>query len=115
MCPGTTVYMSPEALEDPPRYTKKLDSFSFGVLDIQIITRQFPEPGPRVKKVNNPESPTGKMEMPVLETERRKSQTDFIKPYHPLLPIATDCLSYNEEDRPSAHELCHRLAALKEA
>ena len=113
MCPGTTVYMSPEALDDPPRYTNKLDCFSFGVLNIQVITRQFPDPGPRVKKIKNPESPTGKIEMPVLETERRKSQTGSVNPYHPLLPIATDCLSYSEEDRPSAQELCHRLAGLK--
>ena len=53
--------------------------------------------------------------MPVLETERRKSHIDLIDPTHPLLPIAIDCLSYKEEDRPSAQELCHRLAALKEA
>ena len=54
MCPGTLAYMSPEALDDPPIYTKKLDTFSFGVLDIQIITRQFPDPGPRNKKVRDP-------------------------------------------------------------
>ena len=37
--------MSPEALDEPPSYTKKLDSFSFGVLAVQIMTRQFPDPG----------------------------------------------------------------------
>ena len=115
MCPGTLAYMSPEALDDSPVYTKKLDSFSFGVLDIQIITRQFPDPGPRTKKVHDPRSPTGRMEMPVLETERRKSHIDLIDPTHPLLPIAVDCLSYSEEDRFSAQELCHHLVALKEA
>ena len=115
MCPGTLAYMSPEALDDPPVYTKKLDMFSFGVLDIQIITQQFPDPGPRTKKIRDPRSPTGRMEMPVLETERRKSHVDLIDSMHPLLPIAIDCLSYSEEDRPSAHDLCHRLAALKEA
>ena len=115
MCPGTLAYMSPEALDDPPVYTKKLDSFSFGVLGIQIITRQFPDPGPRTKKVRDPRSPTGRMEMPVLETERRTAHIDLIDPNHPLLTIAMDCLSYNEEDRPSAQELCHRLVALKEA
>ena len=115
MCPGTLAYMSPEAFDDPPVYSKKLDSFSFGVLDIQIVTRQFPDPGPRTKKIKDPRSPTGKMEMPVLETERRKSHIDLIDSTHPLLPIAIDCLSYNEEDRPSAQELCHHLAALKEA
>ena len=46
VCPGTLVYMSPEALDDPPVYTKKLDTSSFGILGIQIITRQFPDPGP---------------------------------------------------------------------
>ena len=115
MCPGTLAYMSPEALDDPPVYTKKLDSFSFGVLDIQIITQLFPDPGPRTKKVHDPRSPTGRMEMPVLETERRKSHIDLIDPTHPLLAIAINCLSYNEEDRSSAQELCHRLVALKEA
>ena len=115
LCPGTLAYMSPEALDDPPVYAKKLDTFSFGVLDIQIVTQQFPDPGPRVKKVRDPRSPTGRMEMPVLETERRKSHIDLVNPTHPLLPIATDCLSYSEEDRPSAQKLCHCLATLKEA
>ena len=32
LCPGTTVYMPPEALRDRPAYTDKLDSFSLGVL-----------------------------------------------------------------------------------
>ena len=53
MCPGTLAYMSPEVLDNPPVYTKKLDSFSYGVLDIQIVTRQFPNPGPRSKKVKD--------------------------------------------------------------
>ena len=112
MCPGTLAYMSPEALDDPPVYTKKLDCFSFGVLAIQIITQQFPDPGPRTMKVQDPRSPTGRIAMPVLETERRKSHIDLISSTHPLLPIATDCLSYNEDDRPSTRELCHRLAEL---
>ena len=115
MCPGTLAYMSPEALDDPPVYTKKLDSFSFGVLDIQIITRQFPDPSPRTKKVRDPRDPKRRLHEVVPETERRKSQIDLIDPTHPLLPMATDCLSYNEEDRPSAQDLCHRLAELKEA
>ena len=114
MCPGTLAYMSPEALDDPPVYTKKLDTFSFGVLSIQIITRQFPDPGPRTKKVSDPLSPTGSKYVPVLETERRKLHVGLIDPTHPLLPMVTDCLNYNEEDRPSAQKLCHRLAALKQ-
>ena len=51
LCPGTLVYMAPEALADPPVYTAKLDTFTFGVLDIQIITRRYPNPSPRTKEV----------------------------------------------------------------
>ena len=114
MCPGTLAYMSPEALDDPPVYTSKLDTFSFGVLGIQIITREFPNPGPRMKKVRDPRFPIG-IQVPVPDTERRKLHIDLINPTHPLRPIAIDCLSYSEEDRPSAQDLCHRLAALKQA
>ena len=113
-CPGTQAYMSPEALDDPPVYTKKLDCFSFGVLCVQVITRQFPDPGPRSKKVQDPRDPKCRLQEVVLETQRRKSHIDLIDPTHPLLPMAIDCLSYNEQDRPSAQDLCHRLAVLKQ-
>ena len=40
-CPGIPAFMSPEALDEPPVYTEKLDNFSFGVLLVQILTRSF--------------------------------------------------------------------------
>ena len=52
--------------------------------------------------------------MPVLETERRKKHIELIDPAHPFLPIAIDCLSYGGEERPSAEDLCQRLADFKE-
>ena len=33
---------------------------------------------------------------------------------HGFLPIAMDCLHYQENERPSSGELCQRLAGLKE-
>ena len=114
-CPGTEVYMPPEALKEPPVYTKKLDCFSFGVLIVQTQTRLYPNPGPRNRKVPFPASPTGHTQVPVLDVERRKEQIDMISPAHPLLPVATECLKYNQEDRPSALQLCEQLATLKEA
>ena len=115
MCPGTLAYMPPEALREPPRYTKKLDCFSEGVIMIQVCTRLWPEPGPRNQLVPDSRSPTGTMDMPVLETERRKNHIEKINPTHTLLPIAVDCLHYQENDRPSSEELCQRLAGLKES
>ena len=44
-CPGTDVYMPPEAVQDEPVYTEKIDCFSFGVIIIQTLTRAFPKPG----------------------------------------------------------------------
>ena len=114
-CPGTEVYMPPEALMEPPVYTKKLDCFSFGVLVVQTQTRLYPNPGPRTRLIPSPASPTGQVQVPVLDVERRKEQIDKISPAHPLLPVATECLKYNQEDRPSAQQLCEQLATLKEA
>ena len=115
LCPGTEVYMSPEALRDPPVYTMKLDCFSFGVLTIQIITRQFPAPQPALKLVEDPRYPLGRIQVLVPETERRKSHLILIEVTHPLHSLAINCLNYNERDRPSAQELCSYLDALKQA
>ena len=74
MCPGTDVYMPPEAVQDEPVYTEKIDSFSFGVLAIQILTRQFPKPGKRLQKVefNHPGLPKGTIMVSVPEVDRRQ-------------------------------------------
>ena len=114
MCPGTVVYMPPEALDEPPVYTKKLDCFAEGVIMIQVCTRLWPEPGPRTRTVPFPASPTGTTKVPVLEPERRENHIDMIDPGHGLLPIAMDCLHYQENERSSSEELCQRLAGLKE-
>ena len=115
MCPGTLAYMPPETLRDPPRYTKKLDCFSEGVIMIQLCTQLWPEPGPRSRIIQDSRYPTGIVEVPVFETERRKNHIDLIDPNHALLPIAKDCVCFQEKDRPSSEELCQRLAGLKES
>ena len=113
-CPGTDVYMPPEAVREPPTYTKKIDCFSFGPLAIQIVTRKFPNPGPRTRAVEDPQSPTGTAERPVLEEERRKAHISLIDDYHGLLPIIKECLKYRHADRPTSAQLCARLSDLKE-
>ena len=115
VCPGTLAYMPPEALREPPRYTKGLDCFSEGVMMIQVCTRLWPEPGPRTQIIEDSRYPMGFVEMPVAESERRKNHTDLVDPTHPLLLIAMDCLKYQENERPSSEELCQRLAGLKDS
>ena len=115
LCPGTLAYMSPEALGEPPMYTNKLDSFSLGVLCVQIMTRQFPDPGDRfqIMEINDPRIPSGRVKVDIPEIERRRSHVDLIDPAHPLLPIAFNCLKDRDRERPSCHELCSQLSTLK--
>ena len=115
MCLGTSPYMPPETFREPPVYTKKLDCFSEGVIMIQVCTRIPPQPGPRTQLIQDSRNPTaGTVEAPVPETERRRNHIELITPSHPLQPIAVACLSYDEEERPSADQLCQKLTILKE-
>ena len=113
VCPGTIAYMPPEAMEDPPVYTHKLDSFSFGVLAVQIITHLFPEPGSRFRIIDTIGPLSGRVRAEIPETERRQSHIELIDPTHPLLPVALDCLKDRERERPSCQELCGRMYILK--
>ena len=115
MCPGTDVYMPPEAVQDKPVYTEKIDCFSFGVIIVQMLTRQFPKPGDRLQEVefNHPGLPKRKLLMQIPEIERRQNHISQIDSNHPLLPIALDCLKDEGSERPSAHQLCERVADLK--
>ena len=114
-CPGTPFYMSPEALTEPPVYSKQLDVFSSGVIAVQILTRKYPDPSSNMTRQPNPLSPTGFMFMPVPEVQRRKNHIDLIDPHHQMLPMIKSCLNDNDQERPTARQLCHQLVALKQA
>ena len=113
-CPGTAAYMSPEALLDPPVYTEKLDCFQAGVLMVQIITRKFPDPSDAMRRVRDARFPSGWVNIPVPEADRRHNHLSLISNIHPILPIAMDCLKDTDTERPSAQQICHHLLALKE-
>ena len=110
--PGCYVYMSPEALAHTPKYSKELDIFSMGVLIVQILTCKFPSPSSPRKKVVDKRYPRP-VEIPVIETERRKAHIDLVDPTHPLLKHACACLSDEDEDRPNAQEMCQHMLELE--
>ena len=114
LCPGNVQYMSPEALEEPPSYTDKLDVFSFGVLLVQIMTRQFPNPGPRFQVISVANYPEGTIRRAVPETQRRSSHLQLVTDTHPLKAIAISCLKDKERVRPSAQQLNSTLSELKQ-
>ena len=115
VCPGTDVYMPPEAVQDKPVYTEKIDCFSFGVITVQILTQQFPKPGDRLQEVefSHPGLPPGKILVQVPEINRRRNHISQVSPDNPLLPVALDCMKDKDSERPSAHQLCKRVADLK--
>ena len=107
-CPGTQVYMPPEALRDPPEYSSMLDTFSFGVLMIQILTRKFPNPGPSTKHV------AGVGRLPVKEQNRRHNDIATVNPKHPVLQLSLYCINDDENNRPLMYELCARFSEFKD-
>ena len=57
--------------------------------------------------------PTGRVVVFVPEAVRRKEDINLIERDHPLLPIALDCIKDRDKERPSADNVCERLAILK--
>ena len=114
-CPGTQVYMAPEALQEEPLYTAKLDVFQAGVLMVQIITRKFPDPTGANRKVCDPRSPTGIILIPVTEIERRCNHLTLITDTHSMMGLIRGCLKDEEKDRPTSQQLCKQVSTLKEA
>ena len=114
LCPGNLLYMSPEALDEAKTYTAKLDIFSFGVIVIQILTRQFPNPTDRFRLVYSSEF-NEELRRVVPETERREAHLKLIPDAHALKPLALQCLKKEERQRPSALQLSERLSELKQS
>lgn len=114
LCPGTQAYMPPESLNQNPHYSPKLDCFSFGVLAIQIITQKFPDPGERFESIPDSNSPTGFLLQPILEDSRRSTHISLIQTSHPFRPLILICLSYKEQQRPTAVEICRKMAEFKD-
>ena len=117
VCPGTDVYMAPEAVQDKPKYTEKIDCFSFGVVVLQMLTREFPNPGDRRQVIPSdcPGVARGVLELRVPEVDRRQEQINKVDQKHPLLEIVLNCLKDNDIDRPSAQYLCERVSTLKDS
>ena len=111
-CLGTDVYMPPEAVKEDPVYTEKIDCFSFGVVVIQILTRQYPAPGNRYKEIYIDD--LGVVQKRLPEIEQRQNHISKIHPRSTLLPVALGCLNDDNVQRPAAQQLCERIASLKE-
>ena len=104
---GTSAFMAPEALQDPPRYNEMLDVFSFGVVIISTLTHEWPTPS----------SPTYLEESTVrarTELERREQYFEHFDEEEKLfLPIVCQCLENGLHKRPSSAVLVKELQRIE--
>ena len=94
--PGALPFMPPEALEDPACYNEKIDTFSVGVLMLEVATQQSPQ----VKLVG-----IGT----VSEVKRREKDLSNLPGDHPLEPLILNCLNDDPKKRPSIAILMKEL------
>ena len=98
-------YASPQAMSG--------DCFMFGIVMIQVLTRESDVFKPDDQK----KCSSGKYPITIKTSEIEHLQTHLSKvdPAHSLLTTALDCLKERETERPTAHQLYERLEALKES
>ena len=112
--PSILPYMPPEVFSEKHSRTERLDSFSWGVIVLQIITCLFPKPDPAVQTVTDPRFLTSRpLEQRISEISRRKSHIDLVNDVNPLLSVLVLCLDDTGEKRPTMTEVCEMLSLIK--
>ena len=101
---GTPAFMSPEALQTPPRYNEKLDIFSFGNVILSTVTHEWPEPC-------LPTQYKGGHLIALDEFQRRERYVEMFTAQEKqlFLPTVRRCLEYQPDKRPSSVMLMQEL------
>ena len=106
--PGTPCYMPPEALMAKPKYTSKIDIYSYGVLIIHTLCGRWPFPEDAFRP--DPRNPDAII--PVSEIERRAEYLQEIGNDHPTMGLIRQCLSNMPTRRPEVPALLERVNAI---
>ena len=109
--PGTPCYMPPEALTAKPKYTTKIDVYSYGVLIIHILCGRWPFPAEAF--CPDPQNPDATI--PVSEVERRAEYLQEIGNDHPLMAVIQQCLSNVSTRRPEISALFDQVNTILSA
>ena len=97
--PGCIVYMPPECLGNRPRFTAQGDTFSFGVVMLQVSTQKPPSCGLENIRAKP-------------EIERRADDLSKLSDDHPLKSLIIACLDDDPNRRPDMREV-HSLLTLQ--
>ena len=106
VCPGAPDFMSPESLSWSPKYSDKLDVFSFGHLAIYLVNQE----APHVEDSSVTEGDIKNKQMQV--SKRHRSLAQMGGPHHPLYTTAVQCLSDTPDQRPTSRDLVKRMKEL---
>ena len=109
--PGNPCYMPPEALTAKPKYTSKIDIYSYGVLIIHTLCGRWPFPEDAFRP--DPQNPD--TVIPVTEVERRAEYLQEIGNDHPLMAVIRLCLSNVPARRPETPVLLDRINTILSA
>ena len=90
-------YLPPEAIEDKSHCNEQSDIYSLGVLFLQIVTQNIPEP-------------TDKIELSKLQ--KRREELAAIKD-HPLFSIIHKCINNIRLGRPSVYQMLQQIQYAK--
>ena len=95
-CPGTHIYMPPEAFTGS--YGTPLDIYSFGVLILHIFSGEWPCPSVGTK------TEAGIL-VPVSQTARRQRYFNKMGTDHALRMLTEECIHFNPRRRPTANQI----------
>ena len=87
---------------EQPKYTVKLDIYSFGVLILHVLSGEWPFPTNRFQKVKG-------SVIAVTEVDRRAEYLEKIGRDHPLSDLIRQCLSNMARQRPEAGHILQLL------
>ena len=95
-------YLPPEVRVNHSQHSEKSDVFSFGVLVVQIVSREaLTSPDPRQQLA------------PISGVDRRKQLIHKIPSAHLLRDIALPCLRESAMERPTAKQVVTKLTAVR--
>ena len=104
-CPGTLVYMPPEARLEIAQYNETIDCYSYGVLILHILNRDWP--------IRTEVIPIESHQVVVLtDVEQRQEHIDRIDANHPLKGLILRCLDHKDK-RPTAKEILEKVQAVQ--
>ena len=104
--PGTWCYMPPETLVPKPRYSTKVDVFSFGVMMVHLFSGQWPFPTEAA--IVDPQDDSRMI--PQSEADRRQVYLDAFGRDRPLMNLMLGCLHNSPARRPEAVEILTQVS-----